>query len=84
VSVLGAHYGIKPSDISVRSLHAFGAMALLSAQVDTDVIRLLGHWHSDEMLQYLHVQSFPLITPLALQMLGQGTYTLIPNNALNG
>jgi len=59
-------------------------MALLCARVDTDIIQLLGHWRSDEMLHYLHVQSFPLVAPLASQMLRQGTYTLIPNNAIHG
>ena len=50
VTSLGPTYGIQPLDISVRSLRASGAMALLSAGADTDVIRLLGRWHSNEML----------------------------------
>jgi hypothetical protein len=79
VNVLGATYGITPSDISVRSLRSSGAMALLCAKVDTDVIRLLGRWRSDEMLRYLHVQTFPIVAPLASQMLHHGHFTLIPN-----
>jgi hypothetical protein len=79
VTVLGPTYGIQPSDISIRSLRSSGAMALLCAKVDTDMIRLLGRWRSDEMLRYLHVQSFPLLAPLAQQMLRHGYYTLIPN-----
>jgi len=71
-------------EVSVRSLHTSGAMALLCARVDTDIIRLLGRWHSDDTLRYLHVPSFPLVAPLASQMLCQCTYTLIPNNALDG
>lgn len=39
-----------PSDVSACSLCAFGAMALLCARVDTDIIHLLGQWHYDEML----------------------------------
>ena len=84
ITALGPTYGIQPLDVSVRSLRASGAMALLSARVDTDVIRLLGRWRSDEMLRYLHVQSFPLVAPLASQMLRQGTYTLIPRIPING
>jgi hypothetical protein len=57
-------------------------MALLCAEVDTDIIRLLGRWYSDEMLHYLHVQAFPLVAPLAAQMVRHGHYTLIPNNRL--
>lgn len=44
-------------------------MALLCARVDTDMIRLLGCWRSNEMPRYLHVQSFPLLAPLSQQML---------------
>jgi hypothetical protein len=50
VTALGAQYGLAPEDISIRSLRASGAMALLCARVDTDVIRLMGRWRSDEML----------------------------------
>ena len=82
VTTMGASYGILPNDISIRSLRSSGAMALLCARVDTDTIRLLGRWHLDEMLCYVHVQAFPLVTPLASQMLRQGSYTLIPNTAL--
>jgi hypothetical protein len=79
VASLGPSYGITPLEISVRSLRSSGAMALLCAKVDTDMIRLLGRWRSDEMLRYLHVQSFPIVAPLAAQMLQHGHFTLIPN-----
>jgi hypothetical protein len=79
VTAIGAQFGVAPSDISIRSLRSSGAMALLCAKVDTDVIRLLGTWRSDEMLRYLHVQSFPLLAPLAPQMLRHGAFTLMPN-----
>jgi hypothetical protein len=54
-------------------------MALLCAKVDTDMIRLLGRWRSDKMLRYLHVQTFPIMAPLANQMLQHGNFTLMPN-----
>jgi hypothetical protein len=56
-TALGHTVGIVPEDISVRSLRSSGAMALLCADVDSDRIRLLGRWKSDEMLRYLHVQA---------------------------
>jgi hypothetical protein len=84
VTTLGHQYGLSPSDISVRSLRASGAMALLCARVDTDTIRLLGRWRSDEMLRYLHVQSYPIVTPLASRMLHQVHFSLIPNHHLRG
>ncbi len=79
VTSLGATYGVSPADISVRSLHSSGAMALLCANVDTDKIRLLGRWCSDEMMRYLHVQAFPIVAPFASQMVQFGHFTLLPN-----
>jgi len=79
IITLGTTYGIASGEVSVRSLRSSGAMSLLCARVDTDMIRLLGRWRSDEMLRYLHVQTFPLVAPLASQMLHHGTFTMIPN-----
>ena len=76
--VLGANYGIAPQDISARSLRSSGAMALLCAAVDTDIIRLLGRWRSDEMMRYLHVQALPILAPLATQMVTHGAFALLP------
>lgn len=79
LSAIQHEVGITPADISVRSLRASGAMALLCAEVDTDKIRLLGRWRSDEMLRYLHVQAFPIVAPLAAQMVRHGFYSFFPN-----
>jgi hypothetical protein len=79
INVMGELVGLLSSDISIRSLRASGAMALLCAQVDTDRIRLLGRWRSDKMLRYLHVQAYPVVAHLAPAMLQHGHYTLIPN-----
>ncbi len=81
-SAIGAASGITAQDISARSLRSAGAMALVCAAVDTDIICLLGHWHSDEMLRYLTVQALPIIAHLSSQMLQHGHFTLIPNNHL--
>jgi hypothetical protein len=72
--------GIQPNDISARSLRPGGAMALLCAQVDTDVIRLIGRWRSDEMLRYLHVQAMPLMANFARAMATHGAFTLLPGH----
>ena len=82
IDILGPQFGITSSDISVRSLRSSGAMALLCTNVDTDRIRLLGRWRSDEMLRYLHVQAFPVVASLAPAMLLHGHFTLIPNTPL--
>jgi hypothetical protein len=82
VTAMGASYGITATEISIQSLRSSGAMALLCAKVDTDLIRLLGRWRSDEMLRYLHVQTFPVVAPLAEQMLRHGHYSLMHNTPL--
>lgn len=79
VTQIGPSLGFLPQDVSARCLRAAGAMALLLAQVDPDVIRLVGRWRSDEMLRYLHVQAYPLMKDYSRQMLRAGSYTLIPN-----
>ena len=78
VAVLGMDLGFLPCEVSARSLRAAGATALLVANVDTDVIRLLGRWRSDEMLRYLHVSAEPVMRSFARQML-QAEYTLTPH-----
>ena len=74
-----ASLGFLPSDVSARCLRAAGANALLCANIDTDIIRLLGRWRSDEMLRYLHLQAAPVMKNFARAMLSGGTFTLIPN-----
>jgi hypothetical protein len=77
-AVLGPTFGFLPKDISARSMRAAGAMALLCAQVDTDMIRLIGRWRSDEMLRYLHVQAEPVMRQFAQRMLTHGSFTMHP------
>ena len=72
--------GFNVTDVSARSLRASGAMALLCAHVDTDIIRLVGRWRSDEMLRYLHVQAEPVMRHFASKMLSDGDFNLIPNS----
>ncbi len=60
VAVLGPDLGFLPSEVSAQCLQTAGATALLLAQVDPNVIRLIGRWRSDKMLRYLHVQAYPL------------------------
>jgi hypothetical protein len=52
------------------------------AQVDSDVIRLLGCWRSDEMLRYLHVQAELVMRDFARCMLIGGSFTLLPNQTV--
>jgi hypothetical protein len=78
VRTLGPTLGLIAEDISARSLRAGGAMALLCAQVDTNIIRLLGRWQSDVMMRYLHLQAQPIMRGFSRQMLVSGEYQLHP------
>jgi hypothetical protein len=54
-------------------------MALLYAQVDSDIICLLvSHWHSDEMFHYLHAHAYLLMPTFAQQMSIHESFTLAP------
>ena len=79
VRFLGPAIGFLPSDVTARCLRAAGANALLCGGVDTDIIRLLGRWRSDERLRYLHTQAGPVLRDFSRKMLQGGTFTLIPN-----
>jgi hypothetical protein len=70
--------GIDPSSISARSLRAGGAMALLCGKVDSNTIQLLGRWHSDSMLLYLHQEALPVMKNLARKMFAGGSYNFLP------
>jgi hypothetical protein len=51
-------------------------MALLSASVGSDHIRVIGRLKSDELFRYLHVQAQPIMTSLSVAMLSGGSFRL--------
>jgi hypothetical protein len=57
-------------------------MALFCAGMDKTTIQLLGRWKSDELLQYLHAQAFPVTAQCAQLMLQHGDFAMIPNQPL--
>jgi integrase len=70
--------GLDPADITVKAMRATGAMALITARIDSDLIRLLGRWQSDSMLRYLHVQAIPVIQNFARSMHLNGQLQALP------
>jgi hypothetical protein len=74
----GPHY----SDISAKALGAGGAMALLCGKIDHDTIRMLGRWHSDAMMRYLHLQAKPLMREFAPTMFNHGSYSFLPTDTV--
>ena len=49
VTWMGAYLGSPPSEVSTRYLCAAGAMDMLVAKVDPDIIQILVRWRSDEI-----------------------------------
>lgn len=78
VASSGAPFGLQPGHVTAKSLRASGAMALLIAQVDQDLIRLIGRWKSDSMLRYLHISALPVLHNHAKSMWLHGDYTFHP------
>ncbi|KAL7472975.1 hypothetical protein ACHAXS_013354 [Conticribra weissflogii] len=70
--------GFLPSEVSACLLHAARAMALLVANVDTNIIQLMGWWCSNKLLWYLHLTAEPITKNLAICIL-HADYFLIPS-----
>ena len=51
-------------------------MAMLCGGIDSDRIRLIGRWRSDEMYRYPHVHAQPIMSGVAATMLRGGDYRL--------
>ena len=59
----------QPSSVECCSQCTSCAMALFSHGVHALLIILVGHWHSDAILHYLHIQSCPIMSGLSKLML---------------
>ena len=58
-------------------------MAILSYGVDTNIIKIVGQWRSNKMLQYVNVQADPLTRSFAKIMVQYGSYCLHPNHEVS-
>jgi hypothetical protein len=82
VAAASTSFGFCPQDVNARALRAGGAMALLCANIDPNIIKMVGRWRSDAMFRYLHLSAFPLMRTLAPLMLQAGSFTLPPGQDL--
>ena len=69
--------GLAPDKVYTQSLRASGAMALLFASIDDNVIKLTGRWRSDKMMKYLHVNAWSLTHNHANVMHNAGNFHLL-------
>ena len=61
-----------------QSFCAEGAMLFLCAGVDSDIIKLIGCWYSNEIIRYLFVQTEPIMINFSKLMVMDGNYYLLP------
>jgi hypothetical protein len=57
-------------------------MVLLNGKVDISNIQMVGRWHSDAMMRYLHVQAQPILGNYADRMFKEGTYSFLPDETV--
>jgi hypothetical protein len=57
-------------------------MALLCGRIDHNTIRMLGRWHSDAMMRYLHFQAKPLVKQFTPAMFNKGSYSFLPSDTV--
>ena len=72
--------GVNPKEYTARSLRAGGAMALLLGGCDKTVIDLVGRWHSDSMMEYLHQAALPIYKQLSTAMFANGGHSFPPDS----
>ena len=75
------HFCVNPAFVECCSLCTSCAMALFSCGVNALLIKLVGHWRSDVMLCYLHVQSQPIMLGLSKLILAVGNHQLLAETA---
>jgi hypothetical protein len=74
--------GIHTSEISARSLQAWGANAILCWKIDVQNIRMMGRWRSDAMMQYLQIQAALVLKKYAAKICNEDTYTFQPDKTV--
>ena len=57
-------------------------MALLTGERDSDIIKLLGRWKRDTMMDYLHETSLSVFQRLAVTMFNNGHHTFLPTDTV--
>ena len=64
--------GFEAKVVSTWNLCTAGAMELLCAGIESGIMNLIGHWHSNETIRYLHVQTEPVMRIFSSLMIMHG------------
>ena len=72
VKFCGPNLVFEAKDVSDLLLRSTGSMALLCAGVNSNIIKLIGRWRSDDILCYLYVQVEPIMRDFSKLMITHG------------
>ena len=78
VMIYGPILGFESKGVSTRPLRDAGANSFLCYVIDSNIIKMIGCWHSFEILCYLHVQVEPLMSNFSNIMLACWDYSFLP------
>jgi hypothetical protein len=74
--------GIAAMEVSACSLRAGRDMALMYGHIDMTNIHVMGGWHSNAMMWYLHIQASPILNKYAAAMFNDGNYSFLPDETV--
>jgi hypothetical protein len=57
-------------------------MALLCGRIDHNTIHMMGRWHRDAMMRYLHLQAKPLMKQFAPAMFNNRSHSFLPSDTV--
>ena len=71
--------GFESKGVSNLSLRYKVYMRLLCSGFDSDIIKMIGRWCSNNIICYLHVQLEPIMSKFSSVIIMHGTYSFMPH-----
>ena len=79
IGFYGPNLRSEAMDIYNKYLLSVGAIKLLYVGIYSNITKLIGRWHKDEILMYLHMQAEPLMRNFSRIMITHGNYSFLPH-----
>ena len=76
--IIRLQVGFNPEDVNTCSMRACRTMSLLLTIVNENTIRIVGKWHSNAIMRYVHTLEKISTQGLVTCMVQCGDYALIP------
>ena len=78
VAFCGPNIGFTAKYMSAQSLCLEGSILLICAIIESNIIKMIGLWSSDDMLWYLHVKADSAMWNITSLVASHGTWNLLP------